>query len=105
MFRALLERGENVLLVADRGDHDDTRVWMLTHDTLDGFDALHLRHGDVHEHDVRRGALELGDGSEAVTGFTGNFAAEDFDHLDDVLAREDRIIHDEIADGLVVFAK
>src|SRR2546423_4165858 len=105
VFRALLERRENVLLVTDGGDHDNTGVRMLTHDSLDSLDAFHLRHGDIHEHDVRRSALELGDSGEAVTGFTGDFSTKELDHLDDVLAREDGIIHDEIANGFVVFAK
>jgi len=26
---------------------------VLTHEALDRFDAFHLRHGDVHEHNVR----------------------------------------------------
>ncbi len=75
----------------------------MTDDALDRFDAFHLRHGDVHEHDVRLGAVELGDGGETITGFAGNFSAEELYHLDDVLAREDRVVHHEIADGLIVF--
>src|SRR6266481_6033097 len=52
MLGALLQSGKNVFLVADGGDHDDARVGMLAHDAVDGFDAFHLGHGDVHEDDV-----------------------------------------------------
>jgi len=45
-------------------------------------------------------------GGEAVTtGFTGDFSTKELDHLMMFFAREDGIIHDEIANGLVVFAK
>src|SRR6266849_8164714 len=76
MLGALLQRGKNVFLVADGGDHDDTGVGVLTDDALDGFDAFHLGHGDVHEDDIGLDAVEFSDGSEAITGFTGNLAAE-----------------------------
>src|SRR6266853_3018356 len=78
---------------------------MLANDAFDRFDAFHLRHGNVHEHDVRLGAAVLRDGGKAVAGFAGNFAAEELYHLDDVLAREHRVVHHEIADGLVVFSE
>src|SRR6516165_6559299 len=65
VLRAFLEGGENVFLVADRRDHDDAGVSMLAHDALDGFDAFHLRHGDVHKNDVRLDAVEFCDGGEA----------------------------------------
>src|SRR5882762_3283318 len=103
MFGALLQRGQNVFLIADRGNHDNFGVGILAHDTLDRFNAFHLRHGDVHEHDVRLGAIEFGDGGEAVTGFARDFAAEELHHFNDVLPGEDRIVHHQISDGLAVF--
>jgi len=70
-------------------------VGVLANDALDGFNALHLGHGDVHQDDVGFDAVEFGDGGKAVAGFTGNFAAEKLDHFHDVLAREDGIVHHE----------
>ncbi len=52
MARASLQCRHDVFLVADRRHHHDARVGMLAHDPLRGLDAFHLRHGDVHEHDV-----------------------------------------------------
>ena len=74
--RALLESGENIFLITHRRDHDDARFAMLVDDALDGLDAFHLRHGDVHEHDIRLGAIKLRDGGESVAGFSRDFAAE-----------------------------
>ena len=37
MPRALLQRRNHVLLVSNRGNHDDARFRVLTHDSLDGF--------------------------------------------------------------------
>ncbi len=105
MLGALLQRGQNVFLITDGGDHDDAGVGMLPDDALDGFNALHLGHGDVHENDVGLDAVELGNGREAVARFAGDFTAEDLDHLHDVLAGEDGIVHHEITDRLLVLAK
>src|SRR5205807_8621998 len=105
MLRALLQRGENILLVADRRHHHDARVAVLAHDALDRFDAFHLRHGDVHEHDVRLDAVVFGDGGQPVAGFAGQLAAEHLDHFDEVLAREDGIVHYQVADRLIVFSQ
>ena len=77
---------------------------MLANDALDGLDAFHLRHGDVHEHDVGLGAIELRDGCEAIAGFPGDFAAEHLNHLDDVLASEDGVVHHQVANRLIVFS-
>src|SRR5208337_2199832 len=85
VLRALLQRGENVFLITDGRDHDDAGVAMLADDALDGLDAFHLRHGDVHEDDIGIGAVKLGNGGQTVTGFTRYFAAEELDHLDEVL--------------------
>ena len=74
------------------------------HDLLGRFDAFHLRHGDVHEHDVGMGAVVFGDGGQAVSGFARDLAAESFDHAGQILAREDGVVHDQVADWLPVFA-
>src|SRR5260370_8881454 len=81
MLGALLQRGQNVFLITDGGDHDDAGVGMLPDDALDGFNALHLGHGDVHENDVGLGAVELGNGREAIPLFPDDSTAEHPDTL------------------------
>jgi len=78
MLGTLLQSGKNVFLVADGGDHDDARVGVLPHDALNGFDAFHLGHGDVHEDDVGLDAIELGDGGDAVSSLAGDDAGQRF---------------------------
>ena len=77
---------------------------MLAHDFFGGLDAFHLRHGDVHEHDVGIGAIVFGDGGHAVSRFARDLSAEGFDHARQILAGEDGIVHDQIADRLAVLA-
>src|SRR6267142_3846042 len=60
--RTLLQGGHDVFLVADGGHHDHPRIGMAANDALGGLNAFHLRHGDVHEHDVGSGAFVFGDG-------------------------------------------
>src|SRR5262249_6529943 len=86
MTRSALQRRDDVLLVSDRGDHDDAGFRMRLDDAFGRLDAFHLRHGDVHEHDVRMRAVELADGSEAVPGFGCHLPAERFDHAGEILA-------------------
>src|SRR2546423_94340 len=74
--RALLQRGDHVLLITDGRDHDDARLRMLAHDALNRLNPFHLGHGDVHEDDVRLGALVFGDRGAAVAGFSGELATE-----------------------------
>ena len=105
VLRAFLERRQNVFLVPDRRDHDDARAGVLPHDALHRLDPFHLRHGDVHEHDVRTTPVEFRDGRQAISGFAGHFAAEHLDHFDQILAREDGIVHHQVANRLIVFAK
>src|ERR1700730_3283674 len=62
MPRSPLQSSDDVFLVAHRGNHDDARLGMLLNDAFGSFDAFHLRHGDIHEHDVRMRAVELADG-------------------------------------------
>src|ERR1700677_2148406 len=65
--RTLLQSGKNIVLIADRRNHDDAGVGMFLDDTLASFDAFHLRPGDVHQNDVRLGTSVFGDGRAAVT--------------------------------------
>src|SRR5258708_35676058 len=104
MPRPALQCGHNVFLVSNRRHHDNTSLRMRLHDLFGGLNAFHLRHGDIHEHDVRMSALELADGGQSVTSFGGDLSAKGFDHASQVLAREHGIVHDQVADRLTIFA-
>src|SRR5271169_5559502 len=100
--RSTLKGCHDVLLVSDRGHHDDARFGMLLHNLLGSFDSLHLGHGDVHQHDVRCEALVFGYGGHAISGFACDLAPECFDHPGQILAREDGIVHYQVANWLTV---
>src|SRR5215471_7124418 len=104
MTCAPLQRRDNVLLVSDGGDHHDARFRMSLNDAFGRFDAFHLWHGDIHEHDVGIGAVELADGSKAVTGFGCHLPAERFDHAGEIFTGEHGVVYDEVADRLPVLA-
>src|ERR1700730_3122238 len=100
--RALLQSGENIVLIADGRNHDNARVGMFLDDTFDGFNAFHLRHGDIHQHDVRLRASIFGDGSAAITRLADYLSAKGFDHLGKAFSREDGIINDQVTDWLAI---
>src|SRR6185437_11002427 len=102
MARSLLQRCEDVVLVADGRDHDNARLGMLADDPLDSFDALHLWQGDVHQDNVRVCARVLGNRCAAVASFACNLAAKCVNHLCQALAREDGVVYYKIADGLAI---
>src|SRR5689334_6420666 len=77
---------------------------MRAHNAFRRLNAFHLRHGDVHQHHVRRGAVVFRDGRAAIAGFAHNLAAKGLNHLGHVLAREDRIVYHQVPDRLAVFA-
>src|SRR5580704_14577422 len=104
MPRATLQGGHDVFLVADRRDHDHARIRMLLHDALGRFDPFHLRHGDIHEHDVRMRAVVFADCSQAVAGLGRHLPAEGFDHASQVLTGENRVVYDQVANRLPVLA-
>src|ERR1700688_4619181 len=104
MFSAPLQGGQDIFLIAHRGNHDDACVAVLANDALHGFNAFHLRHGDVHQDDIRLGTVELGDGGETVASLARHFPAESLDHFDEVLAREYGVVYHQVADGFIVFA-
>ena len=76
---------------------------MLPHDALNGFDAFHLRHGDVHEDDVGFGALVLSNCGAAVAGFPGELSAKRLEQLHNVFSREYRVVNDQVANGFFIF--
>src|SRR5215471_4236650 len=59
---AALQRRNDVFLITDRGHHYDARFRMRLHNPFCGLDTFHLRHGDIHEHDVGMGTVIFGDG-------------------------------------------
>src|SRR3954462_11730018 len=99
-----LQRGDNVLLVSDGGDHHDACFRMLLHYAFSRFDPFHLRHGNVHEHDVRMSAVELADGSQAVAGFSRHLPAKTLDHAGEIFPGKNGVIYDQVADRLPVLA-
>ena len=105
MLRALLQRRQDVLLIAHRRHHHDSRIRVLPHDPLHRLNSFHLWHGDVHQHDVRLAAVIFRDRRQPVACFPGHFPAELLDHLDQVFAGEDGVVHHQIADRLLVFPK
>ena len=75
--------GDRLDVVA-AGDHDDRhrRARLDAADLAAGREAVHVRHFDVQQDQVRRHALEVGDGLHAVLGFDAVQAhlAEHFQH-------------------------
>src|ERR1700690_1540982 len=104
MTGSALQRRHNFLLISDRGHHDNARFGMLLHNLLGSLDPLHLGHRDVHQHDVRRGALIFGYSGHTVSRFARHLATEGFDHSGQILTREDGIVHYQVADWLTILS-
>src|SRR5438270_1118681 len=101
--RAALQCCNDVVLVTDRRHHHDAGIRVRTHDALGRLNAFHLRHGDIHEHDVRISAVVFGDCGAAIAGFARYLPAERLDHAGQVLTREDGVVNYQVADGLPIF--
>src|SRR5580700_3745338 len=99
-----LQCGHDVFLIAHGRHHDDPGLGMRLNDFLSGFDTLHLRHGDVHEHDVGMGPVELADGGQPIPGLGRHLPAKTFDHAGQILAGEHGIVDDQVTDRLSVLA-
>src|SRR5579864_330718 len=104
MTRSALQGGHDVFLIPHRGNHDHASLRVLLHNFFGGLNAFHLRHGDVHEHDIRPETLVFADGGQTVSGLARDLAAKAFDNAAQVLAREDGVVHDQILDRLTVLA-
>src|ERR1700728_1755906 len=104
MARAPLQRGDDVFLVSDRRNHHNARLRMLLDNPFGSLNSFHLRHGDIHEHDVGMGAVELADGSQAVPGFSCHLPAKAFNHAGKILAGKHGVVHDQVANRLSVLA-
>ena len=66
---------------------------MLLDDFFRCLDPLHLRHRDVHQHDVGVGAVIFGDRRQTVARLAGYLPTEGLDHAGQIPAREDGVIH------------
>src|ERR1035438_1253786 len=104
MARAPLQRGDDVFLVSDRRNHHNARLRMLLDNPFGSLNSFHLRHGDIHEHDVGMSAVELADGSQAVPGFSCHLPAKAFNHAGKILAGKHGVVHDQVANRLSVLA-
>src|SRR5579863_6210161 len=102
MTSAPLQRRHDVLLISDGGHHDNACFGVLLHNFLGSLDPFHLWHGDVHEDDIRLEPLVFADSGHAVSGFACDLATECFDHPGQIFAREDGIVHYQVADRLTV---
>src|SRR6266849_6520422 len=60
-LRARLQRAVDVLGAQIHGQDQHARVWAFLDDAPRRLDAVELRHGDVHDDDVRAQTLRLGD--------------------------------------------
>src|SRR5262249_5245572 len=67
-------------------------------------DPFHLRHGDVHEHDVGMSPVVFRDGGQAIACLAGHLSTKGLDHASQVLARKDGIVDDQVAHWLPIFA-
>ena len=74
----------------------------LLHDFLRSFDTLHLRHGDIHKHDIGTGAFVFGHCHHAVAGLARQLPPKGLDNPSQVFACEYGIVHDKIANRLPV---
>jgi hypothetical protein len=75
---------------------------MLTHNPLGGFNAFHLRHGDIHQNDVGAGSVIFGNRGATVTGLACQHSTIGIDDARKILPGKDRVIHHEVADWLVI---
>src|SRR6185437_15106341 len=99
-----LQRSNDVLLISHGGHHHHACIRVLLHDLLGGFNAFHLRHRDIHEHDIRLQAVIFADGRQSISRFARNLAAKAFHDTAQIFAREDGVVHNQILDRLPVFA-
>src|SRR5262249_27333417 len=68
--RARAQRFIDVLVEIERRQDKDARLDPAREDSLRRLDAVHARHPDVHQHDVRQYALREVDRLGSVAGFT-----------------------------------
>ncbi len=81
--RTGLERGGDLLLLDERGHRHDLGLGSLGLDAADRRDAIHVRHQEIHQHDVGLEAAGHRDAFGAVGGLA--------DHLDVRLEVEEHL--------------
>src|SRR5215469_8817916 len=104
MTRSALQRRHDVLLVAHGRDHHHARFRIFLYDFFRRLNAFHLRHGDVHEHDVGLQAVIFADGGETVSGFARHLPAKTLDDAAQVLASEYGVVDDQVLHRLTILA-
>jgi len=57
------------------GEDDDGDLGMILQDLARGGQAIHVRHGDIHDDNVGAQGGRLGDGVVAINGFAAHFEA------------------------------
>src|SRR5690554_496671 len=98
IFRSGLQRLDHHGLLAHRGAHDDLRVGIDLHDLLDGVDAVHDRHRNVHGDDVGLQLLVELHGLLAVGRFARHHKAFLFQQVAQRRAHEGGIVGDQDPD-------
>jgi len=78
-----LQGVEGVLVGVECGEDQDFGWIRKRPDAAGGFDAVHLRHADVHQDHIGTGCLHGDDGIAAVAGFA--------DHLEDGVGVDQRL--------------
>src|SRR5690606_16088289 len=94
-LRASLDRKFYHLLLAYRRAHDHFRVRVDGLDPFQGLDPVHLRHYDVHCHQVRLELLVLGNGLVAVTRLSYDVMAAGKEDILEKGTHEEGVVHYE----------
>ena len=86
-------------VVVGGGEHDDLHLQPLGRDHPGGREAVHLRHREVHEHDLRTQAPGELDRLAAVAGFTHHFVTLRLEQAPEAVTEERMVIGDQDAHG------
>ena len=96
------QRHQPDLLAVGGGEHHHPHVGRLVDDLARGGDAVHARHDEVHDHDVRSVVDAQLDGFAAAAGFGDDRDAGLLQHVAQHPARERIVIDDDDLQWLVV---
>ena len=79
----------------ERAEHDDRRVRKNLANSGNGFQAIHFRHFDIQQNDVRAQRLELGQRQSAIAGPSGDRKVRIArKHINEYFPRDQGIVHD-----------
>jgi len=90
-----LDGVEDLVFLAQSGDHHDLCLLVLRQDSTHGFGSIQVGHGDIHEHEVRLELAVLGHGFVAVSGFAGHHQTHVLDDIPEHHPHEFCVIDDE----------